>query len=82
MLKGWLDEKKKYSDEDYECIAIPREDAPEGWAWTEEWKIDFCGEVDSDGYQYANDIKTEFNSSNTLAVRRRRRWKRTCSKLR
>jgi len=31
--------------------------APEGWAWIEEWKIDYEGLVDSDGFQYANDIK-------------------------
>lgn len=33
VVKGWLEETKKYSDEDYECFIVPREEAPEGWAW-------------------------------------------------
>ena len=81
VLKGWLDETKKFSDEDYECFVVPRENPPEGWAWTEEWKIDYSGDVDSDGYQYSNDLKAEFKANSTLSVRRRRKWKRTCSKI-
>ena len=80
-MKGWMDESKKYSDEDYDCIIKPKEDAPEGWVWTEEWKIDFSAAVDSEGYQYANDISKEFKSANSLATRRRRRWKRSCKKM-
>ncbi len=60
---------------------IPKEDPPEGWAWVEEWKIDFSGEMDPDGYQYTNDIKTTFDANQSLAVRRRRKWKRTCQQL-
>lgn len=33
VVKGWCDENKKYSDEKYEAVIVPREKAPEGWAW-------------------------------------------------
>ena len=81
-MHGWLEEKKKYSDQDYQCVIIPREEAPDSWAWLEEWKVDHEGEMDADGFQYANDIKKEFNSNPTLATIRRRRWKRDCAKIR
>ena len=62
-------------------MVFPREVTPEGWAWIEEWKIDFEGLVDADGFQYANDIKKQFKPHSHLATLRRRKWKRVCCKL-
>ena len=61
-----------------QCIIRPREQAPDGYAWVDKWRIDFSHEVDAEGFQYANDINREFKPVPVLATLRRRRWKRTC----
>ena len=58
-----------------------RENAPRGWRWIEEWKIDKSGNVDDEGYEYSNDMMKEFIPKFPLANLRRRKWKRSCIKL-
>ena len=38
-------------------------------------------EADEQGYQYRGNIFENYTSNTTLAVKRRRRWKRTCVRL-
>ena len=47
LFEGWKDETKKYSDEDYDCFLSLREESPAGYAWIEDWRIDFNCTVDS-----------------------------------
>lgn len=46
FLLGWEKGVQNIYDQNYEYKAQLRSTAPEGWAWTTDWKIDYEGDVD------------------------------------
>ena len=91
MIKGWKGgnllptDPPKWSTADGRRRASPESidpQLPEGWKWTDEWKLDTSG-VKDDGWEYAMDF-WKFNESRSRKPKagmfdhaRRRRWIRT-----
>ena len=52
------------------------------WFWVTDWTVEHRGDVDADGWQYANDVfaKDWAAQPSTFAFVRRRRWVRICKR--
>jgi hypothetical protein len=67
-----VDEPDKYCDKNK--VVLPSE---KNYKWIGEWKVEKTNRTDADGWEYANDFKSEFGPiNNANKYVRRRKWVR------
>lgn len=67
-----IDEPDKYCDKNK--VELPSE---KNYKWIGEWKVEKTNRTDADGWEYANDFKSEFGPiNNANKYVRRRKWMR------